>query len=73
MTAKRIGFAIRSHRYHGDDGFLVYQTSGGGFGTRIFARSREQAEQIRDALRRGDNDGVSRILQASYDERHRTP
>ena len=65
MTAKRIGFTSRPHRYHGDDGFLVYQTSGGGFGTRIFVRSREQAEQIRNALRRGcGGDEVNRILTA---------
>ena len=40
MTAKRIGFTIRPHRYHGDDGFLVYQTSGGGFGTSYDERHR---------------------------------
>ena len=42
-------YAVRPHASRHEDGFLVYQRGGGGFGISIFVTERADAETIRDA------------------------
>lgn len=63
-----LSFRITETVYHRQPGFLVSGRGTGTFPTKIFTTKRENAEAIRDALRRDDHDEVSRILLAEARE-----
>lgn len=46
--------SIRKHTYNGVEGYLLYGGGRGSYGTKIFTRTREEAEQARERLKRGE-------------------
>lgn len=46
--------SIRKHTYHGENGYLLSGNGPGVYGTKIFTRTRVEAERMREQIRRGE-------------------
>lgn len=54
--------SIRETTYRGQKGYLVTEAAPGGGGSRIFVPTKKMAEEVREAVRAGDQERISQIL-----------